>query len=478
MQDVAAVSRILLATVFAVSATSKALDRAGTRQAIVDLGLPVRLQGPLSALLPAVEILTAAGLLAGTTAFPSSLMALALLVCFTALLGWNLLNGRKPACHCFGELGDKPISWRSVARNAGLIALAGLALSDGSSPHGLLGWLQDAEASGELAPIVALVIVVLLAQTVIISRLAPRGAVADTSAKPAGLPIGTVAPDFTLPDLEGTHHDLGEFVAQGKPVLLLFTDAHCGPCQALLPDVAGWQQQESQHFTTVLAASGTREDNHAKASAWGLTNVLLQAEREVATAYVYEGTPGAVLIGVDGLIHSPIASGQLAIQALVRDFLGREPGIYETPVQDLEIGDPLPGFDLETLGGHHLTPDALRGRMSLVVFWDPHCGFCQQLLPDLRQREHELLDAGVQLVVVSAGTAEETAILGFHSVVAIDPHSRVSRALGGFGTPTALLVDADGRAASAIAAGADEVMAAADRATELARLASMFGQSS
>jgi len=43
-----------------------------------------------------------------------------------------------------------------------------------------------------------------------------------------GLPAGTEAPNFLLPDLEGNQHALVEY--RGKRVLLVFSDAECGPC--------------------------------------------------------------------------------------------------------------------------------------------------------------------------------------------------------------------------------------------------------
>src|SRR5690348_9604203 len=47
----------------------------------------------------------------------------------------------------------------------------------------------------------------------------------------------------------------------------------------------------------------------------------------------------------------------------------------------LAVGAPAPDFNLPDLAGrpHHLR-DFL-GRPRLLVFWDPQCGFCQQMAP-------------------------------------------------------------------------------------------------
>lgn len=50
------VARLLLALVFALTGAAKLADRAGSRQAIVDFGLPAGLASPLGVLLPLCEL--------------------------------------------------------------------------------------------------------------------------------------------------------------------------------------------------------------------------------------------------------------------------------------------------------------------------------------------------------------------------------------------------------------------------------------
>ena len=45
-------------------------------------------------------------------------------------------------------------------------------------------------------------------------------------AAPEGLPIGSQAPDFELPDLDGRRHTLRDFL--GKPLVLVFFSPQCG----------------------------------------------------------------------------------------------------------------------------------------------------------------------------------------------------------------------------------------------------------
>ena len=50
------VARLLLAGVFLVAGVAKLANRAGSRQAIVDFGLPARLATPLGIVLPLAEL--------------------------------------------------------------------------------------------------------------------------------------------------------------------------------------------------------------------------------------------------------------------------------------------------------------------------------------------------------------------------------------------------------------------------------------
>jgi thiol-disulfide isomerase/thioredoxin len=45
-------------------------------------------------------------------------------------------------------------------------------------------------------------------------------------------------------------------------------------------------------------------------------------------------------------------------------------------------------------------------RRAPVLFWNPDCGFCQQMLPELRQWEASPPAGAPRLLVVSTGTAE------------------------------------------------------------------------
>src|SRR5215831_20007458 len=96
--------RLLLCLVFLVAGFGKLQDRAGSRQLMIDFGLPRALGGPLAVALPILEIAVAIALLPSPLAWFGAWGALALLALFIAGIGVALLRGRKPDCHCFGKL--------------------------------------------------------------------------------------------------------------------------------------------------------------------------------------------------------------------------------------------------------------------------------------------------------------------------------------------------------------------------------------
>jgi peroxiredoxin len=336
-----------------------------------------------------------------------------------------------------------------------------------------------------------------------IEGLEARGAVggvapsenADVAAKPAqGLPVGTPAPDFSLPGLYGETLTLEALRAPGKPVMLLFTDPGCGPCTALLPEIRGWQKEHAEKLTISLVSRGSSEANRAKSTEHGLRGVLLQKDWEVAEAYQVWGTPSAVLVRPDGVIGSPVAGGPKAIEALVAQAAGdptQPPVAQGEPCPNCgkvhaagnghaanghaanghaagqavpatrKIGTPAPPIKLADLEGNSVKLRDFRGKKTLVLFWNPGCGFCQQMLDDLKDWEADPPEGAPKALVVSAGTVEANKAMGLSSRVVLDQQFAAGRAFGTSGTPSAVLVDERGKIASEVAVGAPAVLALA-----------------
>jgi thiol-disulfide isomerase/thioredoxin len=475
------VARLVLAAVFGASGTAKLFDRAGTRATAAAFGVPAPLSGPVALALPAAELAVAAALIPASSAALAGWAALALLAVFSAAVAVSLARGRRPDCHCFGQLTAAPIGWRTLARNVVLAAAAAfIAIGgwpDGGTSLGAVGATRTATvvAIGALALAVvadtALVLLLLGRYGAVLHRLDQLGGAGASTPGPAaaapGLPVGTPAPEFEVAGADGRPVTLTGLLAAGRPLVLVFSDPDCGPCQSLLPDIADWQAEHAGRFTTALISRGSMAENAAKTGRYELAHLGVQRDREVAVAYAYAGTPSAVAVARDGRIASQVVAGPDGVRALVTALLARIAADQDGPVGAIPAGEagerlpgrPVPAATLADLDGHSVDLAAPREHPFVLVFWNPGCGFCQQALPGLKAREQGPVD----FVFVSTGEPGANREMGLRSLVLLDPAFATARAFGATGTPAAVLIGADGRAASELAVGGPALLALADQ---------------
>jgi thiol-disulfide isomerase/thioredoxin len=133
----------------------------------------------------------------------------------------------------------------------------------------------------------------------------------------------------------------------------------------------------------------------------------------------------------------------------------------------VDVGEELEPFTLTDLDGIERSLSEWRGRQVLVVNWSPGCGYCTKIAPSLGELAPHLADKGIELLFVSGGDADTNrAILsdaGLDAPMLLkgdapDPFA-------GFGTPLAYLLDEDGRVATGVGWGADQVLALAQEIT-------------
>jgi hypothetical protein len=114
---------IILAATFVWSALEKSRDRVSTHTAAAAL-----LDRPVSRIIVPVligaELAVALLLVVPGTRTVGSVMALGLLILFSALISIRLRAGQSPSCFCFGSRSARTISWLDVVRNAALAVLA------------------------------------------------------------------------------------------------------------------------------------------------------------------------------------------------------------------------------------------------------------------------------------------------------------------------------------------------------------------
>jgi thiol-disulfide isomerase/thioredoxin/uncharacterized membrane protein YphA (DoxX/SURF4 family) len=460
-------ARVALAVVFAAAGAAKLADREGTRRGMVGFGAPERAAGALAVVVPLAELVVAGLLLPARTAVYGAVGAIVLLAIFSIAIAWNLARGRTPDCHCFGQLHSAPASWRTLVRNGVLAAVAVVALAGAlAEPDAsATAWIADLDGAQLLALVVAvaagtLVVVgafafltlmrsygrVLVRLDRLEAALTDAGIeLADGEPLPEiGLEPGTPAPVFP---------ELKELLAPGVPLLLLFTSPNCGPCKALLPRAEEWQREHSDVLAVAFASDGDAHDVRAEAEEFALEHMLVDEDRRIYESFQANGTPSAVLVASDGTIGSWVVAGSERIEQLVYAAVATD-----AEPEGLPIGTEAPLLELPALEGEPVSLADLRGRDALLLFWNPDCGFCRSMHEDLLAWEATADGVGPQLVVVSSGDAEATRGEGFRSRVLLDEEFAAGAAFHANGTPMAVLVDAEGRIASNVVAGADAVL--------------------
>jgi peroxiredoxin len=132
-----------------------------------------------------------------------------------------------------------------------------------------------------------------------------------------GLPAGTPAPTFTLPDVYGRTVSLESY--RGRRVLLVFSDPNCGPCDELAPHLERIHREHLQNnLAVVMVGRGDLAENQRKVAELGLDfPVVMQEKWKLSKEYGIFATPVGYLIGEDGVIRSDVAMGGGAILSLV-----------------------------------------------------------------------------------------------------------------------------------------------------------------
>lgn len=290
----------------------------------------------------------------------------------------------------------------------------------------------------------------------------------------AGLPVGAVAPSFAATDQNGRNVSIEHLMMRGAPILMFFVSPTCQPCQALVPKIAEWQREFGARLTIAFASSGAADDNQKKFAALPTEpTVLLQNDNEIAKLFRATWTPGAVLINHDGTIGSALATGDAQIFELIDDFRiaaqistngnGNQPRQFllprhKTNLNTVRIGANVPQFALPTLDGREISSREFRGMKTLLLFWRATCPYCRSMIEDIKN--WETLDSKeFKLVVVATNEPQIETARQFKSTVLVESNLEVQKMFDYDGTPGGVIVDENGKIASDIAAGAEDVFA-------------------
>ena len=118
--------------VFLLSGLAKLPRRAEFVDAVKNYKLvPDRVGEVIGKVLPPVELGAGALLALGLGVRPVAALLALFLLAFSGAVAINLLRGRTIDCGCLGPVGQRRITWLTVARNVILIAAAGVVVAEG-----------------------------------------------------------------------------------------------------------------------------------------------------------------------------------------------------------------------------------------------------------------------------------------------------------------------------------------------------------
>lgn len=272
-------------------------DKEGTRQAMMDYGLPSRWAGRSAGVLIALEIaLSYTVLLDPTSRGASALLGLLFLLICAALT--NLLRQEKaPPCHCFGAIHSEPVSWKTVARAALLIGLSALCL-----------YLPNSSLTPSLWSAICLTcgyILILKGSYSLASRRQK-----DQKRTRKSLEMGQRVPAVTLPDGRW----LESILSSKERTLLLVTSNRCSPCKDLKHSLNGWATHFQDDLNIIeLDYQNNDKDQSTKELSFQSIPISYDEFRRFKSP-----TPGGFLVDKVGTILHPPVVGAEEFQALLR----------------------------------------------------------------------------------------------------------------------------------------------------------------
>jgi methylamine dehydrogenase accessory protein MauD len=151
-------------------------------------------------------------------------------------------------------------------------------------------------------------------------RIAPAGALSLRQP----LKIGEVAPELTVPSLQGPAVRIGG-VRDGRGQLLLFLSPQCAVCEALLPALRSAQVAERQWLDIVLASDGALDRHDVFVRENGLGMFPYVVSERLGRSFGIGKLPYAVLIDEAGKLSATgLVNTREHLESL---FVAKETGV-------------------------------------------------------------------------------------------------------------------------------------------------------
>ncbi|MDQ2740820.1 MAG: TlpA family protein disulfide reductase, partial [Chloroflexota bacterium] len=168
---------------------------------------------------------------------------------------------------------------------------------------------------------------------------------------------------------------------------------------------------------------------------------------------------GRLLVRLDTLVTT-LAEGGAVVS-------GPRPASVAPPAGP-PVGSSAPAFALPDLSGQTVALETILAtdRPAMLVFTSPDCAPCNALMPDLGRWQAEYSE-DLAITIISRGTVEEnrkkSAEHGLQNIL-LQELRELEMAYGVNGTPSAVVIETDGRIVSELATGADAMLRLLNRA--------------
>ena len=113
--------------------------------------------------------------------------------------------------------------------------------------------------------------------------------------------VGSPAPTFVVPMLDGTEFDLADHIADdGRPVVLNLWASWCAPCRAEIPEISAWAAANPQAYVIGIAVEDQEAAARELAAELAPGYDLAIGDPEFRSAYPTIGLPATFFIDRDG----------------------------------------------------------------------------------------------------------------------------------------------------------------------------------
>lgn len=325
MPDSAVLVHLVLAATLVIAAVAKWRHPDRDGDALAGAGLPGWISSPVVRRWhPLAELVLGVGLVV----LPSPVNLLPVVGAGVLVLAYlvivvTALRAPEPvSCGCFGAEDSAPVTRRTLLRNLLLVLVAGVALVDAALGGAVPGRLTDPTAWGWLGGTA-------LALGLLWSSFAPGAVPLPESGEQSGPArtegsdraddeevlddyVRTEIPDIVVRDPDGHPVSLRGLAGSGAQ-LLVFLSPGCGSCTGIARDLPRWRERRLP--IAVQAVVHSRWAASPDTPVW-LETALVDPDGAAAQALEVRGTPGAVLLGADGLL----AGGPVVGSRAVREF--------------------------------------------------------------------------------------------------------------------------------------------------------------